>query len=134
MGGFLTRIATWRYHIKNKEKIQVIYTAHGFHFYRGAPLFNWLFFYPIERFLALLTDRLITINLEDYHRAKSFRLKKGGKLCYVPGVGVDIKELQKRVSKTEKQKALRQKFSHLLFYAGELNKGKNVTHWSMTMY
>lgn len=126
MGGFLTRIATWQYRIKNKEKIQVLYTAHGFHFYRGAPLFNWLFFYPIERCLALLTDRLITINLEDYHRAKSFRLKKGGELCYVPGVGVDIKELQNRVSRTERQKALRQKFSHLLFYAGELNEGKNV--------
>lgn len=126
MGGVLTRIAVWNYRIKEKRKICVLYTAHGFHFYRGAPLFYWIFFYPMERLLAIQTDRLITINLEDYQRAKSFRLRKGGTACYVPGVGIDVAKLQSQISKVEKQQILKQKFSCLLFYAGELNREKNV--------
>ena len=49
----------------------VIYQAHGFHFYKGAPFLNWILFYPIELWLANYTDVLITINQEDYQRAKS---------------------------------------------------------------
>ena len=31
-----------------QEKIpKVIYMAHGFHFWKGAPLKNWLFYYPV---------------------------------------------------------------------------------------
>lgn len=67
--------------------IRVIYTAHGFHFYKGAPLKNWLLFYPVEKVLAHVTDVLITINKEDY----LFASKKlnAGKVCYTPGVGID---------------------------------------------
>lgn len=56
-----------------KAKIpKVIYMAHGFHFWKGAPLKNWLCYYPVERFLAHFTDRLITINQEDFARAQKF--------------------------------------------------------------
>lgn len=65
----------------------VIYTAHGFHFYKGAPVRNWLLFYPAEWLCAWWTDRLVTINREDYRLArKHFHAKK---VCYVPGTGID---------------------------------------------
>lgn len=55
--------------IYGNEKIKVIYTAHGFHFYKGAPLWNKLVYYSVEKFLAGFTDALITINEEDYRNA-----------------------------------------------------------------
>jgi glycosyltransferase EpsD len=55
---------------------KVIYTAHGFHFFKGAPLLNWLVFYPIEKYLSKYTDCLVTINEEDYYLAdKKFRMR-----------------------------------------------------------
>lgn len=60
-----------------KKGTKVVYTAHGFHFFNGAPRINWLLFYPAEWLLAPLTDVLITINQEDYLRAKKkLRAKK----------------------------------------------------------
>lgn len=84
MGAALTRLAARR---TREQGTMVFYTAHGFHFYKGAPLVNWLLYYPVERWLARYTDILITINKEDYERARRFR---AGKVCYVPGVGVDL--------------------------------------------
>ena len=79
----VTRLAAKKAGIGTK----VIYTAHGFHFYKGAPLHNWLIYYPIEKWLSKYTDVLITINKEDYQRAKKkFHAKKTVK---IPGVGVD---------------------------------------------
>lgn len=68
---------------------KVLYTAHGFHFYRGASALNWMTFYPLEALAARYTDGTITINQEDYERALRFRLKPNGRVYYVPGVGVD---------------------------------------------
>ncbi len=84
MGGVLTRLAAGE---ARASGTKLIYTAHGFHFYRGAPLKNWLFYYPAEKFLARYTDVLITINKEDYHAAQKFKAKS---VLYVPGVGVDV--------------------------------------------
>jgi glycosyltransferase involved in cell wall biosynthesis len=66
----------------------VIYTAHGFHFFKGAPWINWLIYFPVEWIMSLWTDVLITINHEDYNRARNFPVRK--KVVYVPGVGVDV--------------------------------------------
>jgi glycosyltransferase EpsD len=63
MGGCLTRLAA------RKDRAKIIYTAHGFHFYKGAPLLNWIVYYPIEKYLVKYTDCLITINQEDYSLA-----------------------------------------------------------------
>jgi glycosyltransferase EpsD len=63
MGGCLARLAA------RKDRAKVIYTAHGFHFYKGAPWLNWLIYYPIEKYLVKYTDCLITINQEDYYFA-----------------------------------------------------------------
>ena len=70
-----------------KRGTKVIYTAHGFHFFKGAPKFNWLVFYPAEWVLSFMTDLLITINKEDYDRA--CRHMHAKRIEYVPGVGID---------------------------------------------
>lgn len=87
MGGVLARLAA-----KSIGASPVIYTAHGFHFYKGAPLINWLVYYPVEKFLSKYTDILITINKEDYERAKNFKAKK---VEYVPGIGVETKKFDR---------------------------------------
>lgn len=67
MGSVLARLAARR---SRSNGTKVIYTAHGFHFYKGASIFNWMMFYPIEKFLSRFTDHLITINTEDYNLAQ----------------------------------------------------------------
>ena len=84
VGGMLTRLAAGS---ARKKGSKIFYTAHGFHFYQGAPLLNWLVYYPLERWMARKTDVLITINQEDYQRAKHFPAKQ---VVYIPGVGVDL--------------------------------------------
>lgn len=104
---------------------KVIYTAHGFHFYKGAGLVNWLFYYPIEKYLSKYTEVLITINKEDYERAKkSFRAKK---VEYVPGIGIDVEKIA--IIPNDKKK-IRNELdipdnAILLLAIGELNKNKN---------
>ena len=86
VGAAVTRLAAVA---ARKRGTKVIYTAHGFHFYQGAPVKNWLIFYPIEWLLARLTDVLITINTEDYALAqKKLHAKR---VEYVPGVGLDTR-------------------------------------------
>ncbi|WP_223068715.1 glycosyltransferase family 4 protein [Paenibacillus caui] len=70
----------------------VFYTAHGFHFYKGAPFLNWLLYYPLERLAARFTDVLITINGEDCRRASRFGVR--GRVALVPGVGVEAEAYQ----------------------------------------
>ena len=88
IGGVLCRLAnrfSGRY-----GKAKMIYTAHGFHFFKGAPLANWLIFYPLEWFCSRYTDTLITINHEDHDlAARQFR---AGQVAYVPGIGVDLEK------------------------------------------
>lgn len=85
VGALLTRMAS-----VFVPKTKIIYTAHGFHFYKGAPLKNTLIYKTAERLMAVRTDILITINNEDYEAAKTFRLRRGGKVYHLNGVGVDI--------------------------------------------
>lgn len=102
IGGFLGRIIGKKYNVP-----RVIYQAHGFHFYKGAPLKNWLLYYPVERWLAHYTDAIITINNEDYDRAKKFKLRNNGKVYYVPGVGIDTSQYHTdRECRIEKRKEL----------------------------
>lgn len=84
VGGMLGRLAARQ---ARKKGTRVCYTAHGFHFFSSAPVKNWLLFYPAERFLARFTDLLITINREDYARARRF---PAGKTALVHGVGLDL--------------------------------------------
>lgn len=124
IGGLLGRLAGKKCKVK-----KVIYTAHGFHFYKGAPLVNILIYKTIEKILARFTDAIITINKEDYEAAQSFKLKKGGKVYYVPGVGIDTAQFS-NISDSERAR-LRQELSvsddeFLVISAGELIARKNI--------
>ena len=108
-----------------KKGTKVFYTAHGFHFYNGAPLKNWLIYYPVEKFCSYFTDVLITINQEDYALAK--KRMKAKRVEYVPGVGIDLaKFARSTVDKTAMRKQLGVPSGKtLLLSVGELNKNKN---------
>ena len=108
-----------------KNHIKVVYTAHGFHFYEGAPLKNWLLYYPVEKWMSRCTDVLITINHEDYRRAKKKFYAK--KTVYVPGTGVDIEKFKSGLAdKGEKRKELGLEDEDvMLLSVGELNQNKN---------
>ena len=97
MGGVVGRLAAKA----SGREPYVVYPAHGFHFYEGAPKKNWLFYYTAERFLAAFTDRIITINREDYERANRFRLKEHGCVEQIPGVGVNIEKFRKKLELKE---------------------------------
>lgn len=108
------------------RELKVIYTAHGFHFYQGAPVINWLF-YPAEALMARYTDALITINREDFRRAKNFHLRPGGRVYRIPGVGICKERLKVDEGAGERwrrQHGIPQKAFHLLAM-GELNRNKN---------
>lgn len=84
IGGVIGRM------VAHKCGVKIIYTAHGFHFYKGAPLKNWLLYYPVEKLCSRWTDVLITINKEDYALARKKMHAK--KVEYVPGVGIDLSQ------------------------------------------
>lgn len=122
MGGVIGRIAAL-----GAGRVKVMYTAHGFHFYKGAPLKNWLLYYPVEYLLAGCTDRLITINEEDYTAAKHFRLRGNGKVYRIPGVGIECEKFKYREDFREKTRR-ELGIPHSAFYilaVGELNDNKN---------
>lgn len=126
VAAFVTRLACQRTNIH-----PVLYTAHGFHFYKGAPLKNWLIYYNMEKLAAHWTDGLITINEEDYEVAKRLRLRKDGKLFYVPGVGVDVEAIQQRAAAIDRSTKRRElgidDKSTVIITVGELNTNKNHT-------
>lgn len=122
MGGVLARLCGKG---QRKKGTRIIYTAHGFHFYKGAPMLNWLVYYPIEKWMSRHTDTLITINREDYELAK--KKMKTKDIRYVPGVGVDTERF---TPSEESRKTARKNLdiadnTVLVFSAGELSPGKN---------
>ncbi|AZP04906.1 glycosyltransferase family 4 protein [Jeotgalibaca ciconiae] len=120
VASFITRMVC-----KNMDTIKTIYTAHGFHFYKGAPLKNWLIYYPLEKLLSHYTDTLITINKEDFEiSTKKFKAKRNQ---YIPGVGLDIKKINNTPSnKDEKRKSINVPIdAFVILSVGELNKNKN---------
>lgn len=85
VGGMMGRL------IGKKFKIPVIYTAHGFHFFKGCPLINRLIYKPVEKWLSKYTDVLITINEEDYQSALKMKAKK---VCKINGIGMDFNKYE----------------------------------------
>lgn len=123
VGGVIGRLAA----ISSTCQTKVVYTAHGFHFYKGAPKLNWMIYYPIERVMARFTDILITINREDYEIAKFFHLRKGGKVYQIKGIGIDVNHFKNYEINREEE---RRKYGIesndiLLLNVGELSKRKN---------
>lgn len=110
---------------RKKTGLKVFYTAHGFHFYKGAPKLNWLVFYPVEKLCSRFTDKLITINKEDYNLAK--RKFHAGEVHYVPGVGIDLSRFENvQVDRAAKRREIGvPEDAFLLLSVGELNENKN---------
>ncbi|QOE03630.1 glycosyltransferase family 4 protein [Bacillus amyloliquefaciens] len=124
VGGVLARLAARQ---ARQKGTKVLYTAHGFHFCDGAPLKNWLLYYPIEKFLSSYTDCLITINEEDYERAKQMK-KTDCSAKKIHGIGVNTDRFHP-VSREESER-LREKHGFgagefILVYPAELNGNKN---------
>lgn len=125
IGGFLSRIAVRK---ARRLGTKMIYTAHGFHFYKGAPLLNWLIFYPIEKICSRWTDVLVTITHEDYQLAQNKMDAK--EVVYVPGVGINTADLAPKAEdatiKIDKRKELGLFQEDIVMLSvGELNKNKN---------
>lgn len=118
--GTMTRIAA----IGSKSK--VLYFAHGFHFFKGASKKRWLLIYPIEKILAHLTDVIVTINEEDFQRAKKHFTKRV-KIYKLPGIGIDTRKFEKKgidiVSKRREMGI--GKNDIVLLSVGELEERKN---------
>lgn len=120
IGGLVGRVAG------KITKTKVIYTAHGFHFYKGAPKKNWILYYPIEKLCSYLTDVLICINKEDFILAR--KKLKAKKTKYIHGVGVDTIRFddskEGNSEKCRRQIGLKND-DILLLSVGELNRNKN---------
>lgn len=125
MGSVVTRLAAKK--VRN-DGTRVIYTAHGFHFFKGSSKLSWLLFYPVEKYLSKFTDTLITINKEDYNLAKD-KFKKCYDIRYVPGVGIDNKKFDINMTLEEKTNLRNslglKKDDFVMIYPAELNKNKN---------
>lgn len=120
MGGVMARLAA-----RTTGTKPVIYTAHGFHFFKGASLINWMCYYPMEWWLSRYTNQQICINQEDYHRAKRLRAQY---VDYIPGVGIDLDRLHGAVLGDVEQKKRELGLpleKRILLSAGELIKRKN---------
>lgn len=126
MGSVVTRLAAKK--ARKKYHTRVIYTAHGLHFFKGAPLKNWLIFYPIEKYLSKYTDTLILINQEDYDLCKR-KFKKCKDIQYVPGVGIDEAKFDFELSDKEKhdlRKSLGLKDDDfVMIFVARMDKNKN---------
>lgn len=118
----ITRLAAKKI---RKKGAKIIYTAHGFHFYKGAPLKNWLIYFPVEWLCSFMTDKLITINKEDFEFSKKHLHPQ--KTIYIPGVGIDSEYFSSReINSSELRKKLGiSEDNSILLSVGELNDNKN---------
>lgn len=125
VGGLVARFAARSF---RKKGVKVVYCAHGLHFYKGAPLVNWLLFYPMEKWMAKFTDMFIAINPEDYERVnKDFNQKM--QLGMIPGIGVNFGSLAlenpKNVRKIYRAQIGIPDEAEVLIYVAEILKNKN---------
>lgn len=118
--GVATRLAARK---ARKIGTRVIYMVHGFHFFKGAPKVNWMLFYPIERFAGHFCDRVVTVNYEDYDRAKKMGLPD---VKYIHGIGINTERLTPRVNQNDIRAELGlSEDTFLVLSVGELNQNKN---------
>ncbi|EOU1942544.1 glycosyltransferase family 1 protein [Clostridium perfringens] len=120
IASFLTRFALKKY------KCKVIYTSHGFHFYKGAPLINWIIYYNLEKLAARWTDTIITINKEDLKRARKFKLRNNGSVKFMHGVGVEKININMINDIDQYRKNLDlKKEDFVMLILADINKNKN---------
>ena len=119
IAAFLGRLAA-----RTLKRKNIVYTAHGFHFYHGAPLKNWVIYYPIEWLAMRWTDKIITINQEDYSRAQ----KMAGRRTHIykiDGIGLDLKKYSGGNGGKIREELNLSKDDFIITIIGEANKNKN---------
>lgn len=118
--GVLTRLAAKRYR-HNGGKI--MYLVHGYHFFKGAPRKNWLY-YPIEKIMSGYCDAITVINWEDYYFTKKYFKTP---VFHIDGIGLDLEKYKNvRVDYKKKRKELGIKENDILIISvGELQSRKN---------
>jgi len=126
MGGVIGRIAA-----KNQRKkgSKVLYTAHGFHFYKGAPKLNWILYFPVEKYLSRFTDAIITINKEDFELIKNRNFSTKN-VFLINGVGVNSARFRKATNEEKMQLRSKHGFhqaAFILIYVAEFIERKNHT-------
>lgn len=121
IAAFLTRFALKKYDVK------IIYTAHGFHFFKGGSLINWVIYYPLERIAAHWTNRIVTINDEDFKRAKTFKLRNNGDVKLMHGVGINPEEyiLENFERENYRKKLGVRKDDFMILILADINRNKN---------
>ena len=122
VASFVSRLA-----LRKEKNLKIIYTCHGFHFYKGSSLINWVLFYPLEKIAAKWTDALVTINSEDFELASNFKLRGSGQVSKIHGVGI---EKDKYVAVNFDRQAYRRMLGisnddFVILVLAELNKNKN---------
>lgn len=122
MGGVIGRLASRKI---RKQGAKVLYTAHGFHFYNGAPRINWLLYYTMEKWLAPYADCIVTINEEDYRNAKDKFESSKTKVEKISGIGVDIHKFSPAENKESLKAEKGYEGNFLLTYAAEFIPRKN---------
>ena len=87
VAGFVTRMALRE--LRQQESLQLVYTAHGFHFHpQGGSARNRAFAF-LEQRAANWTDFLVVINRPDFAAAQEMSLLEPGRVRLMPGIGVD---------------------------------------------
>lgn len=124
MGSVVARLAAKSF---RKKGLKVLYTAHGFHFYKGSPKKYWMLYYPMEKYLSRYTDGIITINREDYDLLESRNFKNAHSFL-INGVGVRRKNfhpitIDEKLSLRALNGVLKDDF--ILVYAAEYIHRKN---------
>lgn len=104
-------------------KCKVIYIAHGFHFYKGAPFINRIVYYSVEKFLSRYTDALVTMNEEDYRSSLRLHAKQTYK---INGIGINTNNFLRIDNCNDLRNELSLKADdYILFSVGELIARKN---------
>lgn len=118
--GVVTRLAA---KLARRRGTKVLYMVHGFHFFTGAPIINWLIYYPVEKIMAKYADMIVTVNHEDYKRARSMNVKR---VEYIHGIGINTDRLSAKNNSVDIRKELGlSSEDFLIISVGELNKNKN---------
>lgn len=137
IAAFITRLAL-RKERKNK-KLKVIYTAHGFHFIKGAPFYKNILFIVLEKLAGYWTDYLVVINKDDQQAALKYHIVKRANLLYMPGIGIDSKYYDPDIISEDNLKEVRNeigldKDDKYFLMVGEFNANKCQNEAIMALY
>ncbi len=127
IAAFVTRFALRR--LRRTIGVRVVYTAHGFHFFKGNAAHRNAAFYLLELIASRWTDAQIVINREDEAAAKRWPFASRDRVTYMPGIGVDMGRYDPAAVSEDEVRAVRAELgldptSTLVTMLAEFNPGK----------